>query len=87
MTIETEESVVLNRSLGQHSCLIWCPACRRQVEMVTPEQAALIAGVSERTIYRWVEAGRIHVIKDSGVLLLCLSAVRTSGAQVGDSEN
>lgn len=51
MTIETEESVVLRGVANQHATLMWCPSCRRRVEMVTPERAAQIAGVTEHTIY------------------------------------
>src|SRR5260370_8441334 len=60
VTIETEESVVLRTAKGQQTSLMWCPACCRQVEMVTPEQAAQIVGVSTRTISRWVEAENLH---------------------------
>jgi hypothetical protein len=65
VTIETEEKTTLRDSQERRSALMWCPACRRQVEMVTPEQAARIAGVNERTIYRWVESGKLHFIKKS----------------------
>lgn len=75
MTIETEEKTVLRGSQGQRPNLMWCPACRRQVEMVTPERAAQIAGVSPGTIYRRIEAGRVHFIEDSGHLLICHPAL------------
>lgn len=76
MTIETEESVVLRGSTDQCASLMWCPACRRHVDMVTPERAARIAGVSERTIYRWVEARKLHFAETSeGSLLICLDSL------------
>ena len=75
MTIETEEETVLRGSQGQRPNLMWCPACRRQVEMVTPEQAVQIAGVSTRTIYRWIEGGAIHFMEDSGHLWICVRAL------------
>ncbi len=78
MTIETEENIVLHTAKGRHPCLMWCPACRRQVEMVTPEQAAQIAGVSPRTIYRWIEAGTIHSVEDCGHPLICRPALAFS---------
>jgi excisionase family DNA binding protein len=81
LTIETEESVVLRATKGRQTSFMWCPGCRRQVEMVTPEQAARIADVSTRTIYRWVEAGTLHFIESSGEMFLCVSALcrRASG--------
>jgi len=74
VTIETEENVVLRTTKGRQTSLMWCPACRRQVEMVTPEQAAEIAGVSTRTIYRWVEGGSVHFNEDNGRLWVCVAA-------------
>jgi hypothetical protein len=62
VTVETEEKTVLRGSQGQRLTLMWCPACQREVEMVTPEQAAQIASVEERAVYGWVEAGTVHFI-------------------------
>lgn len=43
--------------------------------MVTPEEAAVLACVSPRTIYRGVEAGRIHFMETpEGLLLICLNS-------------
>ncbi len=79
MTIETEEKTVLRGSQSQRSTLMWCPICRRQVEMVTPEQAAQIAGVSARTIYRRIEAGKAHSIEDCDrSKLICLDSLEQS---------
>jgi hypothetical protein len=59
--IETEEKTAPGSNQDQPLDLMWCPACRCRVEMVTPEQAARMAGVSARTIHRWIEAGAVHV--------------------------
>jgi hypothetical protein len=75
VTIETEETVALRSSQGKGSSLMWCPACRRQVEMVAPEQAAEIAGVSTRAIYRWIEAGPVHFTEARGYLLICVASL------------
>lgn len=41
--------------------------------MVTPERAAAIAGVTVRTINRWVEAESVHFTETrNGLLLLCV---------------
>ena len=72
MTIETEERVVLRTTKAQQTALLWCPSCRHQVEMVTTEQAAQIAGVSSRTIYRWIEASKLHFSEASATsVLIC----------------
>jgi hypothetical protein len=85
VTIETEERFLQVAGVGHRFYSMWCPNCRRQVRMVTPEHAAQIAGVTPRTIYRWVDAGCIHFVERSGHLLICfpalsLHAVSTDGS-------
>jgi len=83
--IETEEKLypaVAAQRRFQRSTLVWCPSCRRQVEMVTPERAAEIAGVSTRTIRRWCVIGKVHASLDgqNATFLVCqssLGAIRT----------
>ena len=44
--------------------------------MITPEQAAEIVGVSLRTIFSWVEAGRVHFDESPDQLLsICLTSL------------
>jgi hypothetical protein len=75
VTIETEEKTVLRGSQAQRRTLMWCPACQREVEMVTPEQAAQIASVEERAVYGWVDEGTVHFIEEFGRLWICVSAL------------
>ena len=50
--------------------------CSAEVRLVTPEEAARLAGVSVREIYRRVEAGRVHFIETGqGVLLICIESL------------
>ena len=54
----------------------WCAECGDQVQMLTPDQAATIAGLSSRIIYRWIEARRIHFTETGeGQLLICQSSL------------
>ncbi len=79
ITVETEEVVLVKgnaRAVRMH-----CPGCHREVRMITPEQAARIAGVSTRTIYRWVEAGGAHFIEDGGQLLICVPGLSARRAE------
>jgi len=60
-----------------------CADCGGEAWMVRPEDAALAVGVSARTIYRWVEEGKIHFRENAGgVLVVCprsiLEQVRTA---------
>ena len=44
--------------------------------MLTPEEAARLACVSPRTVYRWVEAGRLHFSEmPDGGLFICLASL------------
>jgi excisionase family DNA binding protein len=78
ITIETERVIVIRkrRPLTQE----WCNRCGEIVSMVTVDEAAGIAGVSSRTIYRWVEADRIHFTETSDRrLLICPDSLPTAG--------
>jgi hypothetical protein len=81
MTIETEENIVRFSSVSQRPILMWCPSCRREVEMVTPEQAAKIAGASSRTIYHWIEMGKVHFGElTESLLVICRDSLESSNA-------
>jgi excisionase family DNA binding protein len=55
----------------------WCEDCGRKVQMLTPDQAAAIANVSSRTIYRRVDAGEMHYTETAeGFLLVCPNSIR-----------
>ena len=63
ITVEKRRLIVLRRARAR--VLDWCADCGEQVAMLTPDQAATIARVSSRTIYRRVEAGeRLRVTVD-----------------------
>lgn len=76
ITIETERLLLLKES--SRSLFLWCDTCGAQVRMLTPEEAASVAGVSVRKIYRRVEAGELHFIEMSeGPVLICLDSILT----------
>ena len=80
ITIETERVLIIPK--GSYSEIQWCAACEKNVAMVSAEEAALIAGVNSRTIYRWVESGTLHFSETpDGLLRICsLSLPRSRGA-------
>ena len=75
ITFESEETIVLKH--GGKTAIDFCPACQTDVEMISPNELALLAGVSERTIFRLIEAGRIHFIEPDRVLT-CSGCYRAS---------
>ena len=74
ITIETERVLIVRKCKG--SVLTWCSTCAQQVPMVKVDEAAIIARVSSRTIYRWVETEKIHFAETpEGLLLICLNSL------------
>jgi excisionase family DNA binding protein len=81
ITVETRQLFLL-RSVG-NGVQAWCAKCTPSVRMISPEQAAALAGVSTRTIYALVEAGKVHFIETSaGLLLVCLDSLFAGTSQL-----
>jgi hypothetical protein len=54
----------------------WCNECGAETKLVPPDDAAMVAGVNAREIYRRVEIGHIHFAEFSdGSLLVCLNSI------------
>ena len=54
----------------------WCRQCDKEVLMLYPDEAAVTAGVSVRTVNRWVEAEAVHFKETpEGRLLICANSV------------
>ena len=70
ITIERRRSLTARRTRKRR--LSFCPICERDNQFVTPEEAAAIASVTLRIIYRWLEDGRFHFIEQPGSeLFIC----------------
>ena len=77
ITLETNETITIRRSAN--TSRIPCPQCGSQTARVTPDQAATLCRVGIRTIYREIEAGRLHFHESpSGSLLICLDSLQDS---------
>ena len=70
IVVELDEEIVIRGR--QAIAFAWCSECGEQVQMLTPDYAATLGGVSPRVIYRLIEAGRIH-FSETGErhLLIC----------------
>jgi len=81
-TVEIHEFYVVRTASGSLPSL--CTDCSTgDAVMVTPEQAALLAKVPMRVIYRWVETGSVHYREDpNGSLFVCLKSLPPTGIQV-----
>ena len=73
-TVEAHQFFVIRRPENAAPALCsQCPA--GQGVMVAPDEAAALAGVSPRAVYRLVESGAIHFAETpDGVLLVCLDS-------------
>jgi predicted site-specific integrase-resolvase len=47
--------------------------------MMRPDEAALVAAITPRRIYQWIEAGKLHYSEQpTGALLVCLNSLKFS---------
>jgi hypothetical protein len=74
ITIERERFLVISNRRPLEK---WCDFCRAAVRMVDINQAAAIAAISQREIFRLVENGSLHFTENAeGALLICLESLR-----------
>jgi RNA polymerase sigma factor (sigma-70 family) len=81
ITIETDRMFIIRR----RSTLIqtWCAACFEVVKMAALEDAANLAGMRSREVYRAVEAGKLHFLETvEGRLLVCLNSLAIVSGKV-----
>ena len=71
ITIEAHRTLVLRRP--GRSLLARCATCAG--ESLMPHEAATLARVDTRTIYRWIEDEQIHFTETEGQMLVCLGSL------------
>ena len=59
MTHLTPIPVVLNER-------IWCPFCESHVQLLRIQRAAKLADVNRRTIYRYIDEGKVYTVRIAG---------------------
>jgi len=45
---------------------VWCPRCKQYVQLLKISKAARVADVSCKTVYRYVEEGKVYNVKVAG---------------------
>jgi len=74
ITIETHQLTVVHSA--NRAVRMWCEECARDVSMLAPDKASMLVRVTLRTIYRWVEEGKLHFIEaQPGRLLVCAESL------------
>ena len=75
--VETS-SLVLRRT--RHELPVYCAVCPSPTRLIAPEEAAVLARVSTRTIYALVETGQLHYLEITegrlSKLLVCPSSLK-----------
>ena len=84
-TVEIHEFYVIRSASGALPAL--CVECSTDdAILVAPEQAAVVAHVPVRAIYRWVESGVIHYHEEpNGSLTVCIKSLPTTANQLGEA--
>jgi hypothetical protein len=83
ITIETRQLTIIRR---RSVVCEWCPGCAEMAPMVTPEQAAVLAELSVRAIYRHLEMGLFHSTeRPEGRLIVCVNSVLKASARDADA--
>lgn len=77
ITFEIEEKIFLRE--GSKILTAFCPGCGGSVLMASPQAISILANVSERTIFRLIEAGEVHFIEKDGIFVCLSSAVVCDG--------
>lgn len=72
-TIETHQIVIVRHPA--RATLAQCPACLKEVEMVSLEAASLLAGLSLRDICRRVSDDDLHLAVTENGGLVCLNSL------------
>jgi len=80
ITVETERLLVISRA--QRVVEHWCQECDATVRMIPLEEAAAVAGVSQRRLFNLAERREIHFMETAdGQALFCANSLLTQRDQ------
>jgi hypothetical protein len=81
-TVEIHEFYVIRSASGSLPSL--CGECFFETSiMVPPDQAAVLAHVTVRMVYRWVESGVVHYKEEpNGSVMVCVKSLPSTGNQI-----
>ncbi len=73
--IEMSERIVFSRRTERFES--FCPQCQSNVEMASPQIAAILTHTTERGVYRLIEAGTVHFVEAARVFVCIRSLTLT----------
>ncbi len=77
ITIETRQIVAVRGRAKMHRERVFCKECAGESEMLLIQDAARVANLSQRHLFRQVEAGVLHSIETpDGQLSVCLNLLQ-----------
>jgi hypothetical protein len=83
ITVKTERLLVIAQS--RRPVNAWCEGCARATEFMSVEEAAALAGMTQRKIFHLAEGGQIHLRETtSGRALFCATSLTQN--KVRDNE-
>ena len=69
IAIETARLIVISKPRRLLAC---CDGCRKQVDWLTLDEAARLAGIGSRDLFRMIEGNVLHSLENGeGILLVC----------------
>lgn len=74
ITIETERLLFVSRG---RTIVTWCPACRAQAEVMTPECDSVGDSITYTLLRDWLAAGKLHGWStEGGPTQICMKSLR-----------
>jgi len=73
IVVEIDERIAVTNTEQQFEA--YCSGCKTMTEMATPKTAGVLTGISEREVFRLIEAKEIHFHENDRVLV-CVASVR-----------
>ena len=72
-TVAARQTLVVRRSTNDGQL---CAECAAPSQMLTPIEAAALAGLGQRELFRQIEAGLVHYAEmPEGALLICVASL------------
>ena len=81
LTVETERTFIFKTRNRRQAR--WCEQCGGEVVMAFVDEAAMVSGLNEMTIYQSIETRSLHSVEDkSGRVLVCLNSLQDQNLMV-----
>ncbi|HEV8593218.1 MAG TPA: hypothetical protein VGQ55_14025 [Pyrinomonadaceae bacterium] len=73
IVIEFDERIAIDRA--EHQFEAYCADCKQMAEMATPKMAGILTNVTERGIFRLIEAKSVHFVEGNRIFV-CIASIK-----------